>query len=130
MKVVSDFHLNMANSSFLANSKGAGIIKATFEGLVHEKRIIANLRLKAVLIGNKIVLPPGQTFQLKILGGSGSYDFSLIDSQDTAYVNQNGIISAKNPGKARIIVVDNNDPSNKVEVDLVVESVRGVRSFD
>jgi hypothetical protein len=62
MKLTSDFFLNMANSSFSAREKGVGVIKAVYEGLTHEKRIIANLQLKPILIGDKIVLPPGQTF--------------------------------------------------------------------
>lgn len=114
VKLDSDFYLNVANSSFVASSKGSGVIQASYEGLTHEKRIIANHRIKAVLIDNKIVLPPGQSFQLRILGGSGSYDFSLLDSQDVAFINHNGVINSKNPGKAKVVVVDNNDHDNKI----------------
>jgi hypothetical protein len=49
-----------------------------------------------------------------MLGGSGSFDFSLIDSQDVAFIHHNGIISAKNPGKAKVVVVDNNDHHNRI----------------
>lgn len=82
--------------------------------MTYEKRIIANLQLKPVLLGSKIVLPPGQTFELKIIGGSGSYEYSLIDTNDVAFIHNNGIISAKNPGKAKVLVVDNSDNNNRV----------------
>jgi hypothetical protein len=54
----------------------------------------------------------------------------LIDSQDVAFIHHNGIISAKNPGKAKVVVVDNNDHHNRVEIDLVVDSVESIKSFD
>lgn len=92
---------------------------------------MANLKLKPVLVGSKIVLPPGQTFELKILGGSGSYEYSLIDfGVDVATINQNGVIHSNKIGKAQVVVIDSNDNNNKVEIELVVDGVKSIRSFD
>lgn len=130
LSIDSDFYINRENSSFVASGKGTGYIRASYNGLTHEKRIVANLPLKLVLIGNKIVLPPGQSFQMRVLGGSGSYEYELIDPSDVGDINQNGVIKTHTAGKAKVVVMDSNDNNNKIEVELVVDDVKLIRSFD
>lgn len=115
-KIESDFYINRENSSFVASGKTVGYIRVSYNGLVHEKKVMANLPLKIVLVGEKIVLPVGQNFEVKVLGGSGQYEYEIVDFKNTATISENGVIHSHNVGKALIVIKDSNDNNNKIEV--------------
>jgi hypothetical protein len=51
------------------------------------------LPLTVILPSHKIVLPIDETFELKVIGGSGSYEYQI--NNGIATISPNGVISSK-----------------------------------
>ena len=90
-----------------------------------EKKVTVVYPLKTVLPSNKIVLPVEETFELKVVGGSGVYEYK-IEGGDFAAISSSGVISSRKEGNGKIIVIDKRIPRNKLILDLIVSPVNSL----
>ncbi len=72
VRITSDFQLQ-PEGLLLATHKMVGELKVQYKGLSVTKSIHAYLPMKMILPENRIVLPPDESFQMKVVGGSGYY---------------------------------------------------------
>lgn len=61
--------------------------------MVAEKRVNVVLPLTVILPSLKITLPVDETFELKVIGGSGVYEYQI--DNDVATISSSGVISSK-----------------------------------
>lgn len=73
----SDFELNEGKKVLIARKKRTGSLSAELGSLKKEVVITALLPVKVILPDDYLHLPVGETFKLKMLGGTGVFDFDI-----------------------------------------------------
>ncbi len=94
-----------------------------------EKKVTVVYPLKQVLPSNKIILPVEETFELRVVGGSGVYEYK-IEAGDFALISTSGVISTRKEGNGKIIVIDKRIPRNKIILDLIVSPVKNLTPLE
>lgn len=73
-------------------------------------------------------LPVEETFKLRVVGGSGIYDYSV--NSEAAVVSSLGVLMCKQLGEAEITVADRSHAANKAVIRLKVSSYVSVRNLE
>jgi hypothetical protein len=120
---------DLDKQTITGNAKTSAVIKATYKSLTSDKRVTVVHPLKQVLPSNKIILPIEETFELKIVGGSGLYEYK-IEGGDFAVISTSGVINSKKEGTGKIVVIDKRVPRNKLTLELVVSSVNSLSPLE
>jgi hypothetical protein len=128
-KIHSVLPYDLNKQTITGNEKTSAVIKATYKGLTSDKRVNVVHPLKQVLPSNKIILPVEETFELKIVGGSGLYEYK-IEGGDFAVISTSGVINSKKEGTGKIFVIDKRVPRNKLTLELVVSSVNSLSPLE
>lgn len=92
-KINTELVYDEIKKTIKGSSRTTATVKATYKTLVAEKRVHVVLPLTVVLPSHKITLPVDETFELKVIGGSGVYDYQ-VDS-DVAVISASGVISSR-----------------------------------
>lgn len=81
--------------------------------------------LKIIASGQKIILPVGETYQLQVVGGSGSYKYIYQPKQEDSLLSLsfNGLIVTRKEGLAYITVVDEKNELNKIQVGVEISRI-------
>ena len=84
-----------------------------------------------VFLPNKdlLVLPVGEIYQLRAVGGSGLYRYE-IDSRELAKISYSGIISTKGEGEASLKVFDEKNPNNYASINLIIARVSKISNLE
>lgn len=69
-----------------------------------------------------------ETFKLRLVGGSGIYDYSV--SNEAAVISSLGVVVCKQVGEAKITVVDRSYPANHAVIDLKVSTIASIKSLE
>ena len=72
-----------------AAKKAEGKVSAFYHGLTAEKKIVSVLPLEVILPKREVLLPVDESFNLKVIGGSGYHIFES-KNKDIAIVSFNG----------------------------------------
>lgn len=111
-----------------ADSKGVGFIRASLKELKSQFEVTALLPIRPLLPTNYLHLPVDETFKLRLVGGSGVFDYST--SNDVATVSSLGVIACKQPGEANITITDRHHSANKLQIHLKVSNYASVKSLE
>jgi hypothetical protein len=65
---------------------------------------------------------------LKVVGGSGSYDYSL--AHEIGDIKGKGIVACRQPGETIITVSDRRDPKNKASIRLKATQINAIRDLE
>lgn len=62
--------------------------------------------------GRKIILPVGEIYQIRVIGGSGLYKYQLPSGSSSKLLtlSYNGVVNAREEGKTTILVIDEKNP--------------------
>jgi hypothetical protein len=128
LKITSDFDINLGQRLIQADRKAVGFIRASLNELRSQLEVTALLPIRPLLPNNYLHLPVDETFKLRLVGGSGVFDYST--SNEAATVSSLGVIACKQPGEANITVNDRHHSANKVQIRLKVSNYASIRSLE
>ena len=89
IKVISTFNILEDAKKIHAAKKAEGKVSAFYHGLTAEKKIVSVLPLEVILPKREVLLPVDESFNLKVIGGSGYHIFES-KNKDIAIVSFNG----------------------------------------
>jgi hypothetical protein len=90
--------------------------------------ITSYLPIRPLLPTNSLHLPLEETFKLRLVGGSGIYDFNV--NNEVGLINSLGVLVCKQVGLAQITVVDRSHPANKAIINLKVSTYASIKSLE
>lgn len=105
-----------------------GTISAQFDSLRKETSIHSFLPVGVILPNGYLHLPVGEYFKLKMLGGTGLFDFEI--NNEVATVSSIYVLHARAVGDITVTIRDRNHLSNTVTFRLKVSELVEVHSLE
>jgi hypothetical protein len=90
--------------------------------------ITALLPIRVLLPSNSLHLPVDETFKLRLVGGSGLYDFSV--SNEIGLISSQGVLACKQVGEANITIIDRSHSANRAIVHLRVSNLISINNLE
>lgn len=128
LTVESRFAINKPLKTITASTKSSGRIKASLGELKAELELESFLQVRPLLHSDYLHLPVNEHFEVKAIGGSGSYDFSL--AHEIGEVKGKGVVSCTQPGETSITVSDRRDPKNRASIRLKASHMSSIRDLE
>lgn len=123
----SDFELNEGKKVLVAKKKKSGSLSAQLGNIKKEILITSFLPVKVILPDDYLHLPVGEIFKLKLLGGTGVYDFDI--NHEVATVSNINLLQAKSVGDLTVTVRDRNHLANSAIFRLKVSELTEIQSL-
>jgi hypothetical protein len=128
LKITSDFEVDTGKQLIRASRKTVGFIRAALGELKSQLEVSALLPVRPLLPTPYLHLPSEETFKLRVVGGSGIYDYSV--SNEAAVISSLGVLVCKQAGEAEIVVADRSHAANRAVIRLRVSNYASIRSLE
>lgn len=127
VEYTSDFEIDSSRHVLKTDKKMTGRLLAKHGNLQKEVTVRSYLPVTVILPNNYLHLPVGESFKLRPLGGTSTYDIEI--NSEIASVSREYAIHARTVGETIVTVRDRNHLDNSFTFRLKVSEITEVYSL-